>query len=441
MKIIKITESQYKRLVSKKLNESIIYNDSEDKSDVTILIRDFLKLLSDTLLINYKQDVYVDKIVDGVVYIDGTKYNEEEKNLIEYFIDWWVDNGNVSTPHKKIDGLTYDSGKDWDYDENIVNDTKCWCNDKQTDEEIEYLCIDGLPNNCVKVDDVADVDGEEENTEESSDCNLSNEEMSLFNEKIYNFKTANNFRWWIHQKSKRLRKVEKKLKSCGLKPEFSIVCKWTVGIDNPIGSTFFENQYMNRYGNYLKTAFKLFGKDWIDAGNGGVRPKSTYEGSNGNLSSNDLVVIQSDVNNNTERLHKDAVDSWNKMVASAAADGTDITISDAYRPCGEPGDYERYLNKEVRFTQWAAWRKWDNKSGSAAKPYPDTEEKWIKNGGGYCISHHGFKGAVDISDGKSWMKKNAPKFGWCKYIKESWHWDYYGDDIENHLSEDGINCK
>ena len=124
MKIIKITESQYKRLVSKKLNESIIYNDSEDKSDVTILIRDFLKLLSDTLLINYKQDVYVDKIVDGVVYIDGTKYNEEEKNLIEYFIDWWVDNGNVSTPHKKIDGLTYDSGKDWDYDENIVNDTK-----------------------------------------------------------------------------------------------------------------------------------------------------------------------------------------------------------------------------------------------------------------------------------------------------------------------------
>ena len=136
MKIIKITESQYKRLVSKKLNESIIYNNSEDKSDVTILIRDFLKLLSDTLLINHKQNVYVDKIVDGVVYIDGTKYNEEEKNLIEYFIDWWVDNGNVNTPHKKIDGVTYDSGKDWDYNENIVNDTKCWCNDEQNGEEI-----------------------------------------------------------------------------------------------------------------------------------------------------------------------------------------------------------------------------------------------------------------------------------------------------------------
>ncbi len=154
MKIIKITESQYKRLVSKKLNESIIYNNSEDKSDVTILISDFLKLLSDTLLINHKQNVYVDKIVDGVVYIDGTKYNEEEKNLIEYFIDWWIDNVDVNTSHKKIDGMTYDSGKDWDYNEDIVNDTKCWCKDIETGEEIEYLCVDELPNNCVKVDDV-----------------------------------------------------------------------------------------------------------------------------------------------------------------------------------------------------------------------------------------------------------------------------------------------
>jgi hypothetical protein len=268
---------------------------------------------------------------------------------------------------------------------------------------------------------------------------LTEEEQQLFDSTIFDFKTANNFRWWIHQDKDRLEKVEKKLKSCGLSPELYIVCKWTVGIESPIGDTFFENQYMTRYGNYLKIPFKLYGSDWVNSGS--VRPKSTYKNSNGNLSDNDLVAIQDDVSSNREYLHKDAVDSWNKMVLSAKTDGIDLTISDAYRPCGEPGDYERYLNKEVRFTQWAAWRKWDYRSGKAAEPKPNTEEKWIKKGGGKCKSHHGFKGAVDISNGKRWMEKNAPKFGWCKYKGESWHWDYYGDDIDNKLSSDKVNCK
>ena len=281
---------------------------------------------------------------------------------------------------------------------------------------------------------------DEEIVEVTETCELTEEEQTLFDSRITNFKTANNFRWWIHQKKSRLTKVNKKLKDCGYNDEFDILCMWTKGVSEPKGSGFFGGEYLTKYGEYLKIPFKLFGKDWVAVGNGGVRPKSEYGDTNGNLSGDKLVSIQNDINGNAENLHIDAVDSWNDMVASAKTDGTTITISDAYRPCGEPGDYERYLNNEVRFTQWTAWRQWSYNGTYASKPNPSTEDRWIKDGGGKCKSHHGFKGAVDISGGKNWMKKNAPKFGWCKYRGEKWHWDYYGDDIDNHLSEDGVNC-
>jgi len=342
---------------------------------------------------------------------------------------WWVhqDEDRLKKVNDKLEECGYDDGLNISY--NVYGNESPHMIISFGEVGQEWV-DDGKPE---KPED------EEEDDIVEGNCELTEEEQTLFDSKITNFKTANNFRWWIHQDKDRLEKVEKKLKSCGLSPELGIVCKWTVGIDKPIGSTFFENQYMDTYGDYLKIPFKLYGSDWVNSGS--VRPKATYKNSNGNLSNDDLVAIQDDVNNNPEYLHKNAVDSWNKMIASAANDGTDITISDAYRTCGEPGDYERFLNKEVRFTQWAAWRHWNKKTGKAAAIKPTSEEKWLKDGGGYCTSHHGFKGAVDISNGKGWMRENAPKFGWCKYIGERWHWDYYGDDIDDHLANDKVHCK
>ena len=105
-------------------------------------------------------------------------------------------------------------------------------------------------------------------------------------------------------------------------------------------------------------------------------------------------------------------------------------MTDAYRVCGQPGDYEKGL-----WSQWAAWVDYTEHRGNlATKPYPSTAEKWNKNGGGYCRSNHGFGNAIDVPEpGRSWIRKNSENYGWYhgEAPGERWHFTFCGDGVVN----------
>ena len=147
MKIIKITESQYKRLVrSKKLiNENIIYPPTGVKTlyGATML----LSLLSSLLKSNHNKDLYIKKIEDGKIYFDEKIYDEKEKSDIS---EWLVDliKDSQSTVDKWVyDGFYIDTGKvDVDFisnekpkiysDDEFVDDE--FVDDEFVDDEVDY---------------------------------------------------------------------------------------------------------------------------------------------------------------------------------------------------------------------------------------------------------------------------------------------------------------
>lgn len=156
MKILRITESQYKRLVkTKRLNEGIIFNNPEDEKDLTPEITKFLDYLSDVLLSTTNKDLFIKNIENGIVYIDETMYDEEDEKIISDFIDFWVFE-TIFKNDKKIDSFTYDSGLDYDY-EDVTDLFKCYCEDNETGETIEYICGEEIPENCKKDDDDSEI--------------------------------------------------------------------------------------------------------------------------------------------------------------------------------------------------------------------------------------------------------------------------------------------
>ena len=150
---------------------------------------------------------------------------------------------------------------------------------------------------------------------------------------------------------------------------------------------------------------------------------------NGRLSSSELTSVMSDVSGRKEYLSNAAAIQFNKMVVDAKKQAVNITLTDAYRVCGNPGDYDKGL-----WTQWMAWEAYDFHHGNlAAPPSPRTAEKWNKNGGGYCTSNHGFGNAIDVSGGISWIMKNGEKYGWYhgEAPGERWHFTFCGDGVVN----------
>jgi len=116
MKRILVTERQYSKLV-KLLNEQFfIFNNPEDEKDVSHDILDTLTHLTGYFAMNkITKDVYVDKIEDGVVYLDSTKYSSEERKQIEKIIEDYVD--FKINPRDKVlpDVFGFDSGIDSDW--------------------------------------------------------------------------------------------------------------------------------------------------------------------------------------------------------------------------------------------------------------------------------------------------------------------------------------
>lgn len=114
MKILRITESQYKRLVRKKnLNEQnkIVYKDIKDENDVVSQeLKNYLYTMADAISYNFDKDLYIDKIEEGVVHINWDKYSEDEKRKIIELVDLYVElTGFSEDKHEEGD---YYSGSD-----------------------------------------------------------------------------------------------------------------------------------------------------------------------------------------------------------------------------------------------------------------------------------------------------------------------------------------
>jgi hypothetical protein len=79
----------------------------------------------------------------------------------------------------------------------------------------------------------------------SPECILTQDEEKLYNDNIKNDSDAKDFRWWVHQDSQRIKKVNDGLNECG----------YGDGLDLGFGKN-----------EYTEIAFKLVGKKWVDEG-------------------------------------------------------------------------------------------------------------------------------------------------------------------------------
>ena len=119
MKRIILTESQYKRLVRQNLNEQrVVYEDPKDEKDINYDMFMILDSVAYDLGGAYKKKLYVKRIEDGKVYIDKTKYTQEEIDYIRKGFKYLVnmDLSNVDKMFTNDSDLGFDSGVDSDYD-------------------------------------------------------------------------------------------------------------------------------------------------------------------------------------------------------------------------------------------------------------------------------------------------------------------------------------
>ena len=116
MRRILITEKQYKNLLNLVNEQFVKYNNPEDEKDLSHDIVDTLTYLTVVFRENnINKDVYVDKIEDGVVYLDPSKYTQQEKDIIEKRLETYVD--YQKNPRDKVvpNVLGFDSGVDSDW--------------------------------------------------------------------------------------------------------------------------------------------------------------------------------------------------------------------------------------------------------------------------------------------------------------------------------------
>jgi murein DD-endopeptidase MepM/ murein hydrolase activator NlpD len=111
MKIIKITESQYKRLVKLNniINENIVYPSTGYKSLYGASM--LLSLLSSLLKNKHNKDLYIKKIEDGKIYIDEEYYEEKEKSDISVWVYDLIKDSQSIEDEWVYDGFYIDTGK------------------------------------------------------------------------------------------------------------------------------------------------------------------------------------------------------------------------------------------------------------------------------------------------------------------------------------------
>jgi len=119
MKRIILTESQYKRLVRQNLNEQrVVYEDPKDEKDINYDMFSILDSVAYILDGVFNKKLYVKRIEDGKVYIDKTKYTQEEIDYIrkKFKILVNMNFSNVDKMFTNDSDLGFDSGVDSDYD-------------------------------------------------------------------------------------------------------------------------------------------------------------------------------------------------------------------------------------------------------------------------------------------------------------------------------------
>jgi hypothetical protein len=170
MKILRITESQYKRLVRdgrKLLSEQVVYIDEKDQKDLHAEMGVILDSISYNVYSIFKKPLYVKKIEGGVVYIDKTKYTQNEIDYIRADFENHV-SGPLSTRDKLLSNpsdLGYDSGYDADYDWGDEDITVV----EPDDEDITVVEPDDDTAEIEDDDDVAEIDDNDDTAEVEDD--------------------------------------------------------------------------------------------------------------------------------------------------------------------------------------------------------------------------------------------------------------------------------
>lgn len=138
MKRILVTERQYKKLLNSVNEQFNKFNDPKDTKDVSNDIMDALVYLTVVLRQNnINKDLYIDKIEDGIVYLDSSKYTQEEMDIIEKRIKTYVNYDK--NPRDKVlpNVFGFDSGVDTDWvDMDVDNEVGT---DSVSDDDSDYV--------------------------------------------------------------------------------------------------------------------------------------------------------------------------------------------------------------------------------------------------------------------------------------------------------------
>ena len=278
MKIIKITESQYKRLVRSKkiLSEQVVYKDPKDEMDIHSQMFRILDSVGYRLKTIFKKPLYILKIEEGIVYVDKSEYQQNEIDYIKSAFEKLVRTG-ISSQDKMLTGsddLGFDSGQNGDYvwpdvednddvadvednddvadvdDTDSEEESECDCINTETNQRYTYNCDDDPPIECF----VTDTDNEGSDTINSvtDDCencinNLTQRQKNNIDSNI-NDNNVNDFRWWVNQDSGRLKQVTDKFEEC---------CETK---DDPTLNIDGSNN------EWVKIAFSVVGQEWINEG-------------------------------------------------------------------------------------------------------------------------------------------------------------------------------
>tara|TARA_R110002020_G_C16268089_1_gene770918 strand:- start:54 stop:2147 length:2094 start_codon:yes stop_codon:yes gene_type:complete len=132
MKRIILTESQYKRLVRRRLNEqNFKFSDGYSIDDIkSERVWHYLAMLLDSLWYKYKKDVYIKSIEGDKVVIDLEKYDDEEKKFIKDELDRYF---HIS---KNTEDSYDDTGNmDFSFDTEPVDDEEIVVDEFEVDSE------------------------------------------------------------------------------------------------------------------------------------------------------------------------------------------------------------------------------------------------------------------------------------------------------------------
>jgi antitoxin component YwqK of YwqJK toxin-antitoxin module len=153
----------YKKYSDDAGKDKIVFNNPEDEFNVSKEFLDLLihlKFFVGTISNKY---LYVNKVKDGIAYIESSHYNKEEKDLINLEIDKWVFSDYISTD-KRTEDLSYDFGVDTDWSDLHPKEKKPNLWDHVIEEgtysnglkngKFEFHTEDGTTRNTTYVNDV-----------------------------------------------------------------------------------------------------------------------------------------------------------------------------------------------------------------------------------------------------------------------------------------------